>query len=132
MMKLTLFVSLFLAGSGCLSRLHAQQTKTWNFSAMNAGDCQIKDMHLVIRSDGTGHFDSNIKTFHTHTGDYWHIRFVFTDQNQQNGFVIPIQPIEFNSGRLNDEDPFRAWDFDFIYAASHFGPANFASIAGEC
>src|ERR1700728_4818405 len=72
----------------------ASETSTWSPGTMTAGNCQIKDMVVTLRSDGGGHFDSNIKTFHTHSGDYWHIRFVFVTQDQKPDVVIPVSPIE--------------------------------------
>jgi Family of unknown function (DUF6294) len=53
---------------------------TWT-DDYKAGDCVQKTGTLKVGSDGTLHWEALVYTNHTHSGDVWHIAFVFKDKD---------------------------------------------------
>jgi hypothetical protein len=97
---------------------------TWN--GARAGDCQLDDATLTLRSDGTGHWSAVVFTYSTHSGDYWRASWEILDTQGVKVAAVPalIGP------RMDDGNggppPKYHWEADFNYDATQFN--NFGSV----
>jgi len=101
---------------------------SWN--TLHAGDCQMDKATLTFYDSGWGYFSSTVKTYHTHTGDYWHIRF---DIKNGPGYVL-FREGQWTGPRMSDGNPppeylFNRW---FTYDQSKLPFISWATAYYSC
>ena len=67
----------------------------------SAGDCRLLGGKITLYPDGTGTFQTTTLTYHTRSGDYWHVSLEgFTSGGTQ---ILAAGP--FTGPRMNDGNP---------------------------
>jgi hypothetical protein len=91
-------------------------SKSFSFDTRHKGDCTLQNGTIVFRSDGTVTWDAQVKTDHTHSGDYWHINIYPHDVNQH---VVQVgnQGLtwRWTSMRMDDNHGFYSWHYVTTY-----------------
>jgi hypothetical protein len=106
----------------------APVTLYWN--PIHSGDCEMDDATLTFNPDGTGLFSATVLTYHTYSGDKWHIRF-----NIKNGpgYVLFREgewtgPIMFDG----NPPPKRRWKVAFTYPWTFLQEISWATAYYSC
>lgn len=95
---------------------------TW-LDELRAGDCGQKNGTLTVGSDGTLHWDVVNYTYHTHSGDIWHVGFTLLDINGLNiGDTLIHDSPRMNDGNGGPPPPYH-WSFD-----DHYDPSVYNQI----
>lgn len=97
---------------------------------ISQGDCQLLDATLTFNRDGTGQFTSRVRTFQTHSGDYWHIRFVVRNQPGAELFQLG----KWTGPRMDDGNPPPIYPFNrqFAYNQAYFDAIHNAVAYSSC
>lgn len=95
--------------------------KSFTFDTRQKGDCILQKGTIVFSSDGIVTWDAQVKTDHTHSGDYWHINIYPHDKNQQN-VQVGGQGLSWRwtSMRMDDNHGFYDWHYVTNYNPQFF------------
>ena len=106
----------------------AGRSITWD--TITAGDCEMKPgSALAFYTDGTGTFDAEVLTHHTHSGDTWHAGFDVEDSQGKVLFRLGDHT-EHDCGddfwcwdgpnHMNDDGTVYSWHEDFTFDSSQY------------
>ena len=97
--------------------INASPLKQYDFGTLREGDCERTDGLLIFNADGTGHWSCKVKTYHTHSGDTWHI--VFWIQSQAHKHLLSLGTWD-GPRHMNDDGTVYSWERDFTFPADKF------------
>jgi len=123
--------SLFVAAafffvSGASPQQPAPKILTWG--DQSSGDCEMTFGRLTFRPDGTGLWETNTLTHHTHSGDVWHVDINVTSAGGSQLFHLG----QWNSPRMSDGGPQYAWSVPFSFDSSVWNDIYTATMNSSC
>jgi len=127
---------LFVASLSMVACLHfpavasAQQPapKVLTWGDQSAGDCEMTFGRLTFRPDGTGLWETNTLTHHTHSGDVWHVNIDVTSTGGTRLFHLG----QWDSPRMSDGGPQYRWSVPFSFDPSVWNDIYTANMNSSC
>ena len=104
--------------------------KTFDITPYSSGDCRLISGTVTIYPNGTGVFHATTLTYHTHSGDYWHIRLFGRSAGETNLFETGT----FTGPRMNDGNPPPPynWEDRFTFDRSVYGTIERLHTESKC
>lgn len=109
MRKILLFLLVLLSVT-IPTKSQNQEWFTWDLGNEDMGDCELRNARFVVYSNGNAKFSAKVRTRHTHSGDFWHIKITVFELTHPNNIFFTR---EFSSTRLDDDKPFIDWVYEF-------------------
>ena len=98
------------------------------FPHIARGDCELDKATLTFAPDGNASWNANVKTNHTHSGDYWHAKLTLRDQSGNTIATIP----EFTSMRMSDDHGYYTWTHAFTFSPVLFTDIKSGHLNSSC
>ena len=106
------------------------QTKSYTLALDHKGDCTLQNPSMIFGSDGSFQFKAQVKTDHTHSGDYWHMlaQVVGVDGSPIHDSAIGASDsliFTMTSMRMSDDHGFYDWTY-----TTNFDPRWYPLVGG--
>jgi hypothetical protein len=121
----SLFAFAFLAASASPQE---QQHKKTTWENQSAGDCKMTFGKIEFYPNGTGTWETNTLTTHTHSGDIWHVNFDVTSA----GGTHLLHLGDWDSPRMSDGGPQYGWSKRFTFDPSIWNDISKVDMHSSC